>query len=145
MAAERLPGTRPTVLETLAVTAGRPQASSVGKVTRVPDPTTALIVPAATPASRTASASQTEEIRSAHRWLVGWRRARIRRRGGRGRGARRGPPPCRRGGLLGGADRLLPLLVRLGQGRVGRRRRLDRRRVHAVEGTVSLHRNAGDL
>ncbi|KDN82570.1 hypothetical protein KCH_57480 [Kitasatospora cheerisanensis KCTC 2395] len=37
---------------------GRPMASRTGKVIRVPEPTMALIVPAAVPASRTASASQ---------------------------------------------------------------------------------------
>src|SRR4029079_2112792 len=104
--AEGVRGTRPTVWEALAAPPGRPQASSVGNVTRVPDPTTALIVPAATPARRTASASQTEEIRSGHRRLVGGRHGGIRRRGVRGLGPRDGPAPCRRGGLLGGADRL---------------------------------------
>ena len=58
MAPDSEPGTSPRVLETLAVTAGKPIASSVGKVIRVPDPTTALIAPAPTPASRTAAISQ---------------------------------------------------------------------------------------
>ena len=45
------------VLETLAVTGGTPNASRVGNVISVPDPTTVLMVPAATPASRIATAS----------------------------------------------------------------------------------------
>src|SRR3954453_3474957 len=55
MAPVRLPGTRPRELETVAVTGGRPTASSTGKVTRVPDPTTALMPPAANPAAATAT------------------------------------------------------------------------------------------
>ena len=47
------------MLETLAVTGGTPNASRVGNVISVPDPTTVLMVPAATPASRTATISQT--------------------------------------------------------------------------------------
>src|SRR3954453_16868492 len=49
------PGTSPRVLETLAVIGGTPTASRVGNVINVPDPTTALMAPAATPASRTAT------------------------------------------------------------------------------------------
>ena len=45
------------MLETLAVTGGTPNASSVGNVISVPDPTTVLIVPAASPASPISSAS----------------------------------------------------------------------------------------
>ncbi len=52
------PGTRPRVLDTLAVTGGRPVASSTGKVIRVPEPTMVLIVPAPMPAAKTASDSQ---------------------------------------------------------------------------------------
>src|SRR3954449_428258 len=54
----RLPGTRPSELLTVAVTGGRPTASSTGNVTRVPEPTTALIPPATNPAAATASISQ---------------------------------------------------------------------------------------
>ena len=43
---EALPGTRPIAFDMVAVTGGNPNATSVGNVTRVPDPTTALIVPA---------------------------------------------------------------------------------------------------
>src|SRR4051794_754380 len=57
MAPDSVPGTRPTVLETLAVTGGTPKASRVGKVIRVPEPTMVLIVPAAMPASRMAATS----------------------------------------------------------------------------------------
>src|SRR3954451_542122 len=57
MAPDSVPGTRPTVLETLAVTGGTPKASRVGKVMSVPEPTTVLIVPAAHPASRIATTS----------------------------------------------------------------------------------------
>src|SRR5690606_23308808 len=47
------------VLDTLATTGSTPTATSAGQVSRLPDPTTALIAPAATPAAHTASASQT--------------------------------------------------------------------------------------
>src|SRR5919206_542383 len=53
MAPVRLPATRPSELLTVAVTGGRPTASSTGKVTRVPEPTTALIEPATRPAANT--------------------------------------------------------------------------------------------
>src|SRR5579864_8213124 len=52
-----LPGTSPTLLETLATTGGKPKASRVGKVISDPDPTTALMAPAPQPAARIASAS----------------------------------------------------------------------------------------
>src|SRR6478609_11796360 len=52
-----LPGTRPTVLLTLAVTGGTPNARRVGNVINVPDPTTVLMVPAATPARAISTAS----------------------------------------------------------------------------------------
>src|SRR5919107_548360 len=45
------------LLETLAVTAGKPNARSVGKVISVPEPTTALMAPAATPARAMATIS----------------------------------------------------------------------------------------
>src|SRR3954447_24923695 len=45
------------LLLTLARTGGMPTASNVGKVSSVPDPTTALILPAPIPATRTNSAS----------------------------------------------------------------------------------------
>src|ERR1035437_1587456 len=51
------PGTSPTVFETLATTAGYPNARSVGKVMSEPDPTTVLMVPAARPAPKIAIAS----------------------------------------------------------------------------------------
>lgn len=51
------PGTKPRVLDTLAVTGGRPVASSTGKVMSVPEPTMVLMVPAPMPA-KTASDSQ---------------------------------------------------------------------------------------
>src|SRR3954447_9647806 len=57
MAPVRLPGTSPRELETVAVTGGSPTASSTGKVTRVPEPTTALMEPAARPARATATIS----------------------------------------------------------------------------------------
>ena len=52
------PGTSPIVFDTLAVTGGMPNASRVGNVISVPDPTTVLMVPAATPASRMATISR---------------------------------------------------------------------------------------
>src|SRR5688500_8856250 len=45
------------LFETLAVTAGKPSASSVGNVIRLPEPATALTAPAPMPAAMTASAS----------------------------------------------------------------------------------------
>ena len=51
------PGTSPMVLDTLAVTGGTPNASRVGNVINVPDPTTVLMVPAATPARAISTAS----------------------------------------------------------------------------------------
>src|SRR5918911_2008147 len=50
----RLPGTRPRELLTVAVTGGGPTASSTGRVTSVPEPTTGLMAPAAVPAAATA-------------------------------------------------------------------------------------------
>ncbi|CAM5699783.1 hypothetical protein SGRIM128S_08571 [Streptomyces griseomycini] len=47
------PGIRPSALETVAVTGGRPVASRTGKAIRVPEPTIVLIVPAPTPAAKT--------------------------------------------------------------------------------------------
>src|SRR5262245_39047436 len=52
-----LPNTSPTLFDTLAITAGKPNASSVGKVISDPEPTAALIPPAATAAAKIASAS----------------------------------------------------------------------------------------
>ena len=53
-----LPGTRPTAFDMVATTGGYPKASRVGKVTRVPEPTTVLIVPAAIPARKMQIASK---------------------------------------------------------------------------------------
>ncbi len=55
------PGMRPSALETVAVTGGRPVARRTGKVIRVPEPTMVLIVPAPTPAAKTASISQMDK------------------------------------------------------------------------------------
>ena len=49
--------TSPMELLIDAVTGGRPTARRAGKVTRVPEPTTALMPPAAKPAAATASIS----------------------------------------------------------------------------------------
>lgn len=46
------PATRPTELEMVAVTGAKPSVTRVGKVIRVPDPTSELIAPAPSPASR---------------------------------------------------------------------------------------------
>jgi hypothetical protein len=48
------------VLETLAVTGGTPNARRVGNVISVPDPTTVLMVPAASPARPMAMASSSD-------------------------------------------------------------------------------------
>ncbi len=55
------PGIRPRALDTVAVTGGRPVASSTGKVINVPEPTMVLIVPAPIPAAKTASISQMDK------------------------------------------------------------------------------------
>jgi hypothetical protein len=60
MAPVRLPGTRPMLLEMLAVIGGMPSSSRVGKVIRVPEPTMVLIVPAPIPARTTRRASSTD-------------------------------------------------------------------------------------
>src|SRR4029079_15963463 len=52
------------VLETFAVTGGTPNASRVGNVISVPDPTTVFIVPAANPASPMAMASSGDTPRT---------------------------------------------------------------------------------
>src|SRR3954471_16329732 len=57
MAPDSDPGASPIVFDTLAVTGGMPNARRVGNVISVPDPTTVLMVPAATPASRMATIS----------------------------------------------------------------------------------------
>src|SRR5437764_9774031 len=56
MAPDTEPGTSPIVFETLAVTGAYPNPRSTGNVISVPLPTTVLIVPAATPAPKMASA-----------------------------------------------------------------------------------------
>src|SRR6478609_1286334 len=88
MAPASEPGARPSELETLAVTGGRPTASRTGKVIRVPEPTMVLMVPAATPASRTAVISHSD-IRFP---LVGCCRAPVDHAGAAHGLARGGPP-----------------------------------------------------
>src|SRR3954465_1656891 len=53
----RLPAIRPRELLIVAGTGGRPTARSTGKLTKVPEPTTALMPPAANPATATATIS----------------------------------------------------------------------------------------
>src|SRR3954470_17255492 len=53
----RLPAIRPRELLIVAGTGGRPTASSTGKLTKVPEPTTELMPPAANPAAATATIS----------------------------------------------------------------------------------------
>src|SRR6476620_10519947 len=54
---DALPGTSPIALDIVAVTGGKPKATRVGKVISVPEPTTALIMPAPTPARKMATIS----------------------------------------------------------------------------------------
>ncbi len=54
---ETPPATRPIALDIVAVTGGTPNATSVGKVMRVPDPTRELIAPAPSPANATRKSS----------------------------------------------------------------------------------------
>src|SRR3954447_7238298 len=108
MAPVRLPGTRPSELEIVAVTGGGPTASSTGKVTRVPEPTTALIELAATPASTTATISHAvmpASPRGCHSRLM---RARTLSGAGQATDARgpaaAGPLPCDAPARSTGAD-----------------------------------------
>ena len=78
-APESEPGVSPTVLEMLAITGGTPSASRVGKVIKVPEPTTVLINPAAAPA--TSSATRSSQVTGsgsagspAHTGRSGWPR-----------------------------------------------------------------------
>src|ERR1700712_4129244 len=94
MAPVRLPGTRPRALEMEAVTGARPTASSTGKVTSVPEPTTALMDPAASPASATATISHAVMAalrRGCHTVL--WQPPAGRGGSGAGELAARGAPP----------------------------------------------------
>src|SRR5689334_15680340 len=50
----------PMLLEMFAPTAGKPKASSVGKVISEPEPTMALMAPAPTPARKIATISHTD-------------------------------------------------------------------------------------
>src|SRR3954453_14706119 len=63
MAPDSEPGTRPSVFDTFAVTGGTPNARRVGNVISVPDPTTVLMVPAASPARPMAMASSRDTPR----------------------------------------------------------------------------------
>src|SRR5829696_7908561 len=121
-----LPGTRPTVLLTLAVTGGTPNANRVGNVINVPDPTTVLMVPAATPARAISRASiqVTRESpagcprgarvdRALADRRVGGLRGDRRRRASEGVGRAAGA--ARAGGRLGGRDGLLDGLARVTQ------------------------------
>src|SRR5262245_17325164 len=102
---DRVPGTRPTLLLTLASTGGYPKPISVGNVMSVPEPTTVLIVPAAMPAPKMARASTAVVL--THLKLPAWLPGLIARRdvrlvaAGRARPVRRAPrlgPVPRRGG-----------------------------------------------
>ena len=55
---EKLPGTRPITLLIVAVTGGMPKDIRTGNVNKVPEPTMALIAPAATPDSAIAAISR---------------------------------------------------------------------------------------
>src|SRR6478609_3430140 len=108
------------VLETLAVTGGTPNARRVGNVISVPDPTTVLMVPAASPARpmAIASRSDTQLLRggSGRRWRRAGRRRRLARRRCRRRRRVGGPAEIggARVGRAGGlGDRGLDGLVRL--------------------------------
>src|SRR4051812_12354431 len=59
------------LFETFAVTGGKPKASRVGKVISVPEPTTALMAPAATPARAMATISYQGTGRPYKRWPGG--------------------------------------------------------------------------
>src|SRR3954451_22616577 len=96
------------VLETFAVTGGTPNASRVGNVISVPDPTTVLMVPAASPARPMAIASKSDTQllgggSGRRRWW--WRRV--------GRGGRVAGRRCSRRWRVGGP-------AEVGGARVGR-------------------------
>src|SRR5215510_16034195 len=65
-----LPGTRPMLLETFAMTGGYPSASKVGNVTSDPEPTTAFMVPAARPAAKIKMTSTAPRCTSLLPWRV---------------------------------------------------------------------------
>src|SRR5699024_12172273 len=50
--------TKPMALETTALNGAEPNATSMGKVTNVPEPTTVLIVPAHSPPRKTRASRQ---------------------------------------------------------------------------------------
>src|SRR5687768_18576235 len=105
-----LPGTSPTVLLTLAVTGGTPNARRVGNVINVPDPTTVLMVPAATPARATSTASS--GLMRLDSLAGGCSRVSVvDRLGGGRRRIDRTCGPARAGGALRRGDRLLHRLA----------------------------------
>ena len=71
-----MPGARPTVLETLAITGGTPSASRVGNVISVPEPTTVLISPAS-PQRRAAPGRSSQLTGLRFGWLS-WSRLAVR-------------------------------------------------------------------
>src|SRR5262245_29935143 len=87
-----LPGTRPMLLETFAITGAKPNARRVGNVISDPGPTTALMAPAAIAAASIATISPLPTRPPAHGPILGWRSAclsaRSARRHGAGRPAR---------------------------------------------------------
>src|SRR5512139_2316242 len=103
MAPDTEPGTSPTVLDTFAVTGGIPNARRVGNVISVPDPTTVLMVPAATPASRIAVISRGLTVRADPRPRV--RRPTPTPTARPTPRPRRSPPPRRRGRGTGSGHR----------------------------------------
>ena len=131
-----------SVLDTLAVTGGTPNASRVGNVISVPDPTTVLMVPAASPARRIAAASSSVTGR---RVPPARRRSSARRVDRRVAGPTAAEPLARVGGALGLGDRrldggvgLAQLAVRVGAGRTG----LGAAHVDARLGALDLLRDA---
>lgn len=71
-----LPGMRPTALLIVDTTGGTPKATSAGKVMRVPEPTTALIPPAAIPATMTRPICHGSRLRFARNSMLRGRNVR---------------------------------------------------------------------
>jgi hypothetical protein len=78
-----LPGMSPTALLIVDTTGATPKATSAGKVISVPEPTTALMAPAATPARTIRAICHGSRLRLCHSSMLSARR-------GRGSADRRG-------------------------------------------------------
>src|SRR3954451_8114385 len=110
------------LFDTFAVTGGKPKASNVGKVISVPEPTTALMAPAATPARAMARISYQGTARPYKRGPGGPTSVLCGTSGRAGLGVHRPEPPRvsrrargHRAGAHAGGGRVLGLRARAGR------------------------------